>query len=281
MARTIIEIHEALKANYVQERAQVGLPYDDPAIWSLASRKRLWSYIVAVAIWVMEVLYDTLRTEVDDTISRMKPHSERWYAEKAKAFQYGSALPADTDIYDNSALTEAEVNAQKIVAQAAVTDTEIGIRIKVARLVSGDLDELTSGQLISLRAYVARIKDAGVKVDTTSGPADDLKLSLQVKIDALVLNLDGQRIDGTNNEPVQDAVKAYLRNLPFNGILELDKMIDQVQLVQGVQHAYVVQATARYGALAFASFTNNRYVPDAGYIRFDDVADLEIEFITS
>lgn len=281
MARTIADIQASIQANYVQQRDQVGLPADDPAAWSLVSIKRLWTYIVAVAVWTLENLFDLFRIEVDDSISRLKPHSERWYAEKARAFQFGSALPPDTDVYDNTGLTEAQVATQRIVAQSAVTETEVGIRIKVARLVSGDLAELEPAQMTSLRAYIARIKDAGVKVDTTTGPADELKLELLVKVDALVLNLQGQRIDGTNNAPVQEAVRAYLRNLPFNGILELDKLIDQVQGVQGVQHAYVVTATARYGSLPFASFVQGRYVPDAGYIRFVAPEDLTITFVSA
>lgn len=281
MARSITEIQAAIQANYVQQRAQLGLAEDNPALWSLVSIKRLWTYIVAAAVWTLETLFDLLKVEVDDTIARMKPHSERWYAEKAKAFQYGSALPDDTDLYDNTALTEAQITTQKIVAQSAVAEVPDGIRVKVARLVSGDLAALTNDQMVALEAYIARIKDAGVKVTTTTGPPDELKMSLLIKVDALVLNLDGQRIDGTDNEPVPGAVNNYLKNLPFNGILELDKMVDTIQSVQGVKHAYIVEASARYGALPFVSFPQNRYEPDAGYLRFTVPEDLVIEYVTA
>ena len=39
----------------------------------------------------------------------MKPHTLRWWVEKAKRFQKGSTLPDDSCDYDNTDLTDEEV----------------------------------------------------------------------------------------------------------------------------------------------------------------------------
>ncbi len=110
---------------------------------------------MAFCIHNIEVIYDLFRSEVDDRILQLKPHSARWYAEKAKQFRYGYNLVAESDYYDSTGLTQQQIDASKIVAYAAVVEQQRGIRIKVARLVNGELAALTAPQLTAFTAYMA------------------------------------------------------------------------------------------------------------------------------
>jgi len=269
MARTRIEIENEMIAAKVADANLAGLSSTSAtAIW------RRWIVVVASAIVTLENLWEQFKVVVLAIIDAMKPHSERWYAEKTKAFRYGFNLIQQSDRYDDTGLTPAQIAASQIVAQAAVEEQTRGIRIKVAKLVGLELDQLINAEMLALVAYMKRVKDAGVKVIITTGPADSLKLKVQAKFNPLVLNASGQRIDGTDNEPVQKAIDKYLKNLPFNGVLELDKLVDTIQLVEGVNHAYILEASARYGALAYTSFTDGRYTPDAGYLKLYSAGDL-------
>jgi hypothetical protein len=273
MARTIAEIQAQIIAAKEADPVLAGLTSTSRvAIW------RLWTFVVASCQWTLEKLFDQFKLDVDEIIAAMKPHSLRWYAEKVKAFRYGQNLVEETDQYSDEGLTDDEIAESLVIAQCAVVEQENGIRIKVARLVDSELAALSGDQMTSLEDYIKKVKDAGVKTLTTTGPPDELKLDLFIKFNALVLSSTGQRIDGSNNEPVQDAVKTYLKNLPFNGVLELDKLVNEIQEVEGVVAAYVVQATARYGSLPFSSFVDYRYEPDAGYLRIIDEGDLTITF---
>lgn len=238
---------------------------------------RLLALVVATAIWTLETLFDIHVAGVNETISKLKPHSLRWYAEKATAFQFGYNLVDDADYYDNTGIDETTIEASKVVAYAAVVEQDRGLRIKVAR-DTGDLAALTAPQLEAFEEYMKRIKDAGVRLNITSSAADELKLNIELYYNPLVLNSAGGRLDGTVSEPVQDAVKEYLKNLPFNGVFVLQNLIDVLQLVDGVKIAHLVGAQARYGLLPFQSFAV-KYLPDAGYLRIPNTGDLTITFI--
>ncbi len=241
------------------------------AIW------RLLALVVATAIWTLETLFDIHVADVNETISKLKPHSLRWYAEKATAFQFGYNLVDDADYYDNTGIDETTIEASKVVAYAAVVEQDRGLRIKVAR-DTGDLAALTAPQLEAFEEYMKRIKDAGVRLNITSSAADELKLNIELYYNPLVLNSAGGRLDGTVSEPVQDAVKEYLKNLPFNGVFVLQNLIDVLQLVDGVKIAHLVGAQARYGLLPFQSFAV-KYLPDAGYLRITNPGDISVTFI--
>ncbi|MBS0647400.1 MAG: nucleotidyltransferase [Verrucomicrobia bacterium] len=233
------------------------------AIW------RLFLYIVAAAIWTLEKLHDTFKSDVDETISRLKPHSLRWYAEKAKNFQNGYNLVPEADYYDNTGIDPDLIEASKIIAYAAVVEQTRGVRIKVAKNLGTDLGPTAQTELFSFTAYMKEIKDAGVKVRITTGPADDLKMSLRVIYNPLVLNAAGERIDGTSATPVPDAIREHLKNLPFNGVFSIQKLVDAIQAVEGVSDLNVDSITSRYGALPYTAI-NVSLVPDAGYLRITD-----------
>jgi hypothetical protein len=242
------------------------------AVWRLLAR------VVATAIWTLETLYDLFREEVQNTIAQLKPHSLLWYSNKAKAFQYGFNLPPDSDVYNNTNVDEQAVADSQIVRFAAVVEQDRGLRLKIAKEVAGDLAPLTPAEMEAFAEYMRRIKDAGVRLNITSTPADSLILSLTIFYNPLILNNQGQRLDGTNNTPVQQAIQDYLRNLPFNGVFLLQDLTDVLQRVEGVRTVYISNAQARYGSLPYQSFAI-RYQPDSGYLRFVQPNHLTVLFL--
>ena len=226
--------------------------------------------------WDLENLFDLFKADVNEKISAMKPHSLRWYALKAKAFQYGFDLKTDTDYYEIFG-DESVVNASKIVSYTAVVEQTRGLRIKVAHDNGGDLEPLSNAQLDSFVAYMRRVKDAGVKLNITSGVADSLKAAITIIYNPLVLNNLGVRIDGNNATSVQSGISAFLKNLPFNGVFSIQKFEDALLDVEGVSDLLVNSISARYGLIPFANI-NIRYIPDSGYLRIA-VGDLTLTFI--
>ena len=273
MARTIKEIQAEI---ITAKEAQAGLSAlnssSTTAIW------RLWTYIVAVAIFTLETIFDIHKAEVLDLIANSKPHTLRWYRQKALDFQYGSDLVYGQDYYDNSALTEDEVNAQKIVSEAAATEIDSFLRVKVMRELSGELEPVTNDQYSTIEYYFSEIKDAGVKLEIVSQNADKLLIEMDIYYNPLVLNSSGGRIDGASSEPVQDAIKSYLRNLNFDGEFVLAYLVDYVQKVDGVDIPHVVSCqAAKYDNPAFTNVTV-KYNPFSGVLRIYNVGDLVLNF---
>src|SRR5438128_8747559 len=138
MARTIAEIQTQI-INQVQADPVLAAELTSTskvAIW------RLWTYVVAVCFWTLEKSFDAFRIETDEKLAALKPHSLRWYALKAKAFQYGYDLVLESDYYDNTGIEESDIEASKVVAYAAVVEQIRGLRIKVAKDSGADLEPL-------------------------------------------------------------------------------------------------------------------------------------------
>lgn len=281
MARTITEIHAELTSSLVTEMAAINITID-PSTWSKANLLRLVTYVVAVCQWTIEQLHDTHKTEINELIAAKKPHSLRWYAEKAKAFQFGDNLAPEQDFYDNTGIPDEEVEKAKVVKFAAVvrqkrSNGRVFLRVKAARTTGTDLAPLTIDQLDSLRAYFDRIADAGVDIEVDSGEADQLQLELKIYYNPLIIGSNGSRLDGTNDAPIPNAIRAYLQNLPFNGLFVLAQLIDSLQAVEGVEIPHLVACQTSYAGFPPAS-VDVEYIPDSGYLRIDD-AHLKIVYI--
>jgi hypothetical protein len=281
MARTIKVIQQQVIDTLVSELAAIDIVID-AATWSKTNLFRLLTYVFAVCAWALENLFDTHKTEVTEEIAAKHPHTLRWYAEMAKNFQAGYDLAPERDYYDNTGLSDDEIETSKIVTYAAVVkqrrpNGRIFLRIKVATSNNTDLAPLSTDQLKALQEYFNRIADCGVDFEITSQPADRLILHLKIYYNPLILTAEGSRVDGTESEPVINAIREYLQNLPFNGLYILASQIDALQVVEGVEIPHLVEASASYGLLSPNSI-DVEYLPDAGYLRIDD-ADLTIEYV--
>lgn len=249
---------------------------------STASVFRMLIYIVAGGIWIVESLFDEHKAEVLDITSKQKPHKEKWYREKALSYQHGRSLVADQDYYDNTGVSDAQIETEKVVKYAAVVETTRFTWIKVAGISGGDLAQLTAAQFAGFQAYMNRVKDTGVRLKFLNQVADSLKLELDIYYDPLVLTATGERIDGTSTTPVKDAILSYLKDenkMPFNGVFVLESLIDELQGVEGVVIPDITDAQARYGVMSYAPIAVE-YKPDSGYLRFANIGtDLVINYI--
>jgi hypothetical protein len=276
MANTIQYYQTQITNAYVANAATIGISIR-PELWSVTNLDRCVIYAVAVCAYLLNNLFDLFKADVDETISAMKPHSLRWYALKSKAFQYGFSLVADADYYDNTGIDADVVAASKIVSNVAVTEQTRGLRIKVAKLVSSDLAPLGTTELAAFQFYMKQVKDAGVKLNITTSVADNLKNDITIIYNPLVLNASGERINGTDPLPVQNAIRSFLKNLPFNGVFSIQKLEAKLLEIDGVTDLKINSISARYGLLPFAN-VNISYTPDSGYLRILD-ADLTINFL--
>lgn len=276
MARTITQIQSEIITAMQADAALSGLTSTSAtAIW------RLWTYIVAVAIWAHESLWDSFKVELTETAANLKPHTLRWYRNKALAYQHGATLIDGEDSYDNEGLDPATIESQKIIKQAAVTETPDGLlTVKVAKEVGGELTPLSVGETSAVTAYFNEIKDAGVILAVRSVNADRLRIEVDVYYDPTILSASGERLDGAATTPVQDAAKAYLRNLPFDGEFVKARLVDAMQAVEGVNVPEIRLCMARRNDDPSFGNVDVFYQPFSGFLKFyDPVTDLVLNFI--
>lgn len=279
MARTIAEIKEEMTGYFIANETVIstyGLDitknFEDQ--FSKVSLESIIFYVVSAAIWTLEVLFDTHKTEVTNLIATLKPHRLKWYVDKTLAFQFGRDLITDSDIYDNTDVTDEQITTEKVVKYSAAVENAGRIVIKVATSTGSvtGREPLTVDQEAALIAYHKEIKDAGVRIDLVNLPANEFKATLDIYYDPMILNASlGSLANGGN--PVREAVEYFITNLPFNGEYRNSALVDRLQEVPGVVIPEL-HLSEIDGAPVLAKAT-----PQSGYMKVYEAGDLVLNAI--
>jgi hypothetical protein len=241
---------------------------------------RLFTYIVAGSIWVLEMLFDNHKKEIDTAIYEQKSGTPRWYRNMTLGFQFGFDLLEDSDKFDNTGFTADQIEASKIIKYCSVKESIESNRltIKVAGESGEDLIPLEGTELIALKEFLAEIKYAGVKINVVNNPADKLLLNMAIYRDVLVIDENGSSIIN-GGKPVEKAIHDYMKALPFDGELVLNDLVAKLRAVDGVNNAHIINATSSaYNPTTqeYLDFMpiNVKTIPIAGYfeiVNFDTV----------
>ncbi len=283
--RTIAEIKQSMTAEFISNPSVIakyelveGKTFDEQ--FSKVSIESILFYVFAACAWFHESIVEKHKADVYNQIAEMKPHSLRWYRNKALAFQFGHALVFETDQYDNSNISETDIEKSKVVKYCAVRESKDAsvLYIKIAgEDSSGKRTRITDDQENALNAYFQEVKDAGVYVQVVNRNADSLKIELTIYYDPMILKRDGNATDGTT-EPVRAAVKSYVENLPFNGEYRNVDLIDVLQNVPGVIIPELISAQSKFGTNPYTDI-DAKIQPDAGYFTFVSDDDLTINYV--
>lgn len=284
MARSVQEI-QAQIISTIQATPELAVKLTSTsmsAIW------RQFTYVVAVAHQTIESLWDAFRIEIDERIAQTRVHNRKWYKGKALDFQFGFTL-GESDVYDNTGYTDEEIAASKIIANAAVlrlVQNGYGIvRIKAVKKVNDELAPLTEDEITAFRAYWDVVADAGTTVVATTGEADQLKARIDIYFDPQVLSSTGARLDGTDDSPVINGIKAFLKSQEFDGKLIRRQLENHLETIPGVVVPKIVDLWTKYGNYGYdtvgiqsVGIVDEMRTPDSGYLKLDEIESL-IEFI--
>lgn len=278
MARTILEIYDEMIAEKQTLDALNGLlPEMDSSTnlltnlttGSKVAAWRLLFFVVSVSIWVHEKLFDKHVAEIEARANELITGVPLWYRDQCFLFQYGYALTWNGKKYQYLTVDD----AAQIIERAAVIEAGGQVRIKVAKLVSDLPAPLSSDELDAFKIYMNQIKFAGTNIAIISREADLLKISFDIFYNPLVMNAAGELITDPSIKPVENAINNYIQNLPFNGVLNLTKLTDAVQLAEGVIDPILTTASAKYGALSYTAI-NRVYNAYAGHMKIDPIFPL-------
>ena len=245
--------------------------------FSHASIESAVLYDMAYAHYVLEKIFDTHKSEVENYIRQMKPHTLRWYVSKAKMFRAEQALIDGTDVYDDTDLTEEQIVDMQVVKFAAATESEATVYIKIAGGTDTAKQPISEDQKAGLEAYLKEIKDAGVRVEIINEPASRLKLNLHIYYNAMMLGADGAGLQ-SGSKPVEDTVKDYIQNLPFNGEYRNADLIDRLQAITGVVIPTLNSASESNDGGGTWQDIAIKSTPYAGYYKIYNTTDLKITY---
>lgn len=282
--RTVTDIKREMTTAFMANEAlasaygfPVGAPFEDH--FSKVSVESIIMYVVAFAIYTLERLFNIHSNEINELVAAQKPHTTRWYHSKILAFQYGRPLLPDSDIYD------IVVEEEMIVKHAAVVEYQGKLFVKVAK---GDTakEPLNPDELQAIKSYMAEIKDAGVRVDVVSKPADHIAIAMNIYYDPMVLSSTGISL-ASGDDVVRNAISHYVEHaIPFDGQFRTIDLIDVLQNTPGVvipelvdvrtvSHDDYESSTDDPPWVTVTAYHN----PVSGYYKIYNSNDLQLEFI--
>lgn len=267
MARTITEIHNKMLLEIASNEVLKSVLTSN----SIYSIFRIFSFIVASAVWVHESMFDQHTKEINEKLANQKAGTLPWYRTMALRFQYGFDLVEDEDYFDNSNATEAQILASKIVKYAAVNEVADSSRVivKIAGESSGVLSQIEIDEQEAFEFYINEIKFAGVQVTVINYKPDRLYLTIQIQRDPLVLDASGMSILN-GNYPVNDAIQQFMKELPFNGLFAIDNLLVKLRNVPGVIIPTVLAASSSWINPEIGDYDNPqpiniKTIPVSGY----------------
>ena len=266
MARSIAEIKQTMTNAFMADstiRERYGLSENDTFddSFSVVSIENILFYIVAACSHVLEVLFDQFKADVDEKISRAVVASVPWYYKIAKEFQYGDALVFNEATQQYSYPKEDE--KKRLVKYVAVRDRGSSVEILASGETGGQPTVLSDDVLTAFKQYLNRVKIAGVILSVRSLPADNISITATIRIDPLVIDRTGTRIED-GSFVVENAVNAYLRNIIYGGTFNKTKLVDAIQNVEGVQDVELHICKYSTDGTIYKEISGNNYTAVGG-----------------
>lgn len=277
MVRTIQDIKDTMTTAFITDESIIESYGIDSSKtfeqqFSKLSLENLVFFICAAAIWTHEQMFTVFKSEIDTTVKLQKPHTLLWYRDLAERFRYGYDLLSDSDVYSEEAIND---ESASIVKFAAVKKVNKVLKMKVAKSDGTNLDKLSDQEMTAFVNYIEKTQDAGVNFDFVSREADQLMLTVDIYYNPLVLDGQGQRLDGNGDTTVQDAINDYLQNLTFDGEFSLTSLTDHLQRVEGVDDPRITGAERKWGDYDWEAIVN-KYNPEAGWLKIYEEGDLTL-----
>lgn len=266
MARSINEIKKTMTDAFMADadiREKYGLPADATfdESFSSVSLENILFYIVAACCHVLEVFFDTHKSEVDAKISRAVVASVPWYHKLALQFQYGDSL-----VFDDTTqqfVYAAQDSKKQVVKYVAVRDRGTSIQMLVAGEKDSRPEPLSDDVLTAFKNYMNRVKIAGVVLAIRSLPSDTVSISATIYVDPLSIDRNGTRIsDGS--KPVETAIENYLKSILYGGTFNKTKLVDAIQGVDGVTDVELFSCSYSTDGKSFKVISGNNYTAEGG-----------------
>lgn len=277
MSRTIAEIYDEIiieKENQTvlndltpNPETSLGL-LNDLTSGSRVAIWRLWAYIISVAIWTHEQVFEMFLVEAEAIAAAAPAGTARWYQKKILEWQYGDTLQYVSNQYVYDPVDE----SARIVTRCAIQDRGDGV--VVVKVGKGSTPTpLDNTEKTALEGYIAKVKFAGTRIAVLSQAADEIDLDYDLYYDPIYPL-------ATVQADVQAALESYAADLEFNGEVRITRITDALQGVTGIIDPVFQSASGTPDGGSSSAIVVS-YQPIAGHIVFADTAANMLNFIAT
>lgn len=207
----------------------------------------------------------TLNKIADEAV----PGTPAWLQRTVKKFQFGDTVQVNSDLTISYPTLD---TSKQLITQCSIQENlqDREVLVKVATgATAATLAPITAQQLSSLKAYIQKVKFAGIRINTISLQADRIYAQLSVYYAG---ELDPQVV----KDAVIAAISVFLQSLAFDGQLYLSKLQDAIQAVPGVNDITLDTIICRPYSTDITSVSlqpvDRVYASQAGYVIPEDTA---------
>lgn len=232
MARNVTTIYDSI-IEYKKSREEL----DGLNSTSQVAIYKLWAYIMSVAIFTHELLWDLFRIEINGVLDSRINGTKEWYVGKAYEYQDGDELIV---LENKTSLGyDPVIEGNRLITRCAHSEDVVNFKgrlnLKTAKGDVDNLEELTSEELGRVVNYFEKIKFAGTNINIISVQADEVVLQ------DITIYHDGVRTNDSVRADVEAAMNDFLVNLPFDGVFYVESFRDSLQLVDNVVDVYIAE----------------------------------------
>jgi hypothetical protein len=237
MARTVAQIKQSM----------LDAKNADPTLSALTSTSQtakwnLYYFIVASCIAIFEQLQDLFKVDLETIASTAAPSTPQWTRNKVLAFQTGDVAELDTTTFVIEYPTITAAN-QILTRCAVVTAPNRTVLIKVAK--SDPPEPVSVGELAELQSYVETFNPAGIAFTLINEDSDKMEV-------AATIYYNGQ-YSAVISDNVEAALNNYMANLPFNGVISTQSVVDAIQGAEGVISLSLTRILVRRDTFAYGA----------------------------
>ena len=210
------------------------------AIW------RLWTFVVASSIAILEQLMQVFQTDIEKTVSLAAPQTSQWVQDRVFKFQYDAANPQVLQLIDLVPQYEI-VNADlRIVTRCSVkTNLSNSVFIKVAKI--NPPEALSVLEVSALQSYVDILAVPGISYTVVSANPDRLYIQADIYYNGAYSAIIKANVIA--------AIEAYFAALPFDGTIKVSDVETAILSVEGVRDVVLINVAARADTTLFADAT--------------------------
>lgn len=256
------------------------------------SKVSIWRQILIVVAWCIFNFQNALNLflqEIKDLIANQKVFNLRRYRFESLRFQYGFDLQYESDQFKTSynengsevIADQEKIDASKIIKYAACNRVVDNGRAKIViKIAPQNLNDIFPAEVMtSFSKYMEEIAPSGDYVTIINYLPDLLKFAIKIKYDPMVLTASGMNIL-TAGYPVQVAIENFLKNLPFNGELSLQRLEAAILDIDGVEDLQTLQIESKWidpgqGGYGLYQPIDMLVIPASGRFKIEDFTGLQ------
>lgn len=256
------------------------------------SKTSIWLGIFQVVSWILynfQLAANLHLQEIRDLLANQKVFNLRRYRSEALRFQYGFDLIDESDQFKSTFLDggveviadDEDIENSEIIKYAACNRIIDGGRAKIVmKIAPEDLDGIFSADVMSaFSKYMEEISPAGDHLTIINYLPDILKFAFKIKYNPMVLLADGMNII-TAKYSIPDAIELFLKNLPFNGELSLQRLEAAILAVDGVEDIQTILIESKWidpsqNGYGFFQPVNMSVLPASGRFKVEDYTGLQ------